>query len=119
MMAEHTPLPWFVGKDYYGGISIRTKETPASNIVGDDAIFENTGHGAGDMSPEDAAFIVRAVNAHDELVAALETVEWLEWIPRDGLGAAFCPFCHAWKIEGHAPDCHLAAALAKAKENGT
>ena len=67
-----TPRPWYVGKDYYGRVSIRTIPTPSTNIVGDDAIFENTGRGAGDMSKEDAELIVRVVNAYDEMLAALK-----------------------------------------------
>jgi hypothetical protein len=63
MSEKATPRPWYVGKDYYGGVSIRTKPSLATNIVGDDAIFENTGRGAGDMKLEDAELIIAAVNA--------------------------------------------------------
>lgn len=80
MDAEHTATPWFVGKDYYGGMSIRTKPTPATNIIGEDAVFENTGRSCGDMSPEDAQFIVKACNAYEtdqknikDLLAACES----------------------------------------------
>jgi hypothetical protein len=61
--ADYTPEPWYIGKDYYGGVSIRTKPDGASNIIGEDAIFENTGRGSGDMSEEDARRIVACVNA--------------------------------------------------------
>ncbi|HUT58690.1 MAG TPA: hypothetical protein VNA25_12665 [Phycisphaerae bacterium] len=105
-MTEHTALPWHLDTRWGRLVVQGPRGEDIANVFG-----TRTEEGKGC-----AAFIVRAVNAHDGLVAALETVEWLEWIPRDGLGAAFCPFCHAWKIEGHAPDCHLAAALAKAKQ---
>ena len=60
---QDTPEPWLVGQDYYGGVSIRTAPNRATNIVGDDAIFENTGRGAGDMAKVDARRIVACVNA--------------------------------------------------------
>jgi hypothetical protein len=60
MSNEHTPTPWSaIGKGVYGSgrMSVRL----------------------GDMyGKEDSEFLVRAVNAHDDLVALLEeAAEWL------------------------------------------
>ena len=68
--AEHTPGPWFVTKDYYNGMRISTVPTDASNIDGSGSVFENTGRGAGDISEEDAKYIVQCVNSHDTLLEA-------------------------------------------------
>jgi len=68
--AEHTPGPWFVTKDYYNGMRISTVPTDASNIDGSGSVFENTGRGAGDISEEDAKYIVQCVNSHDALLEA-------------------------------------------------
>jgi len=67
--------------------------------------------------PEDRPLVVRAVNAYDELVAALEVVEWavqpnVRWPP----GEAVCSVCWQRKQDGHKPDCQLSLALAKAKK---
>ena len=77
-----------------------------------------SGHGSGeqsgevvakDVKPANAARIILAWNCHDELVAALESVEWV--------GRAFhiCPSCHSLKAQGHTDGCKLAAAIRKAK----
>jgi hypothetical protein len=55
--------------------------------------------------------------AREPLVAALEAVEWGgTWIdchdPNE-YREDVCPSCGGWKEKGHAPDCQLAAALAK------
>ena len=74
-MSEHTPIPWYVGEDYYGGVSIRTKPTQATNIIGEDAVFECTGRGSGEMSEEDAAFIVQCCNSHAVLLVELKSAD--------------------------------------------
>jgi len=62
-----------------------------------------------------AAFIVRAVNSHSALLAALRTVEWAaEGYAAEGLHPA-CPACRAWQSRGHTPDCQLAKALRDAE----
>ena len=78
-----------------------------------------SGHGSGeqsgevvakDVKPANAARIILAWNCHDELVAALESVEW------NGLGEfRSCPSCFGWKPNGHKPNCKLAVAICKAK----
>lgn len=59
-----------------------------------------------------AADIIRAVNAHDDLVAALRSVEW------GALDASHtrwsCPSCCLPKEEGHSLKCVLNAALSRA-----
>ena len=67
--------------------------------------------------PEDRPLVVRAVNCHTDLVAALETVEWRQrptilWLSEEYL----CSICWQRKQDGHTPDCPLAATLAKAKK---
>lgn len=63
--AQHSPLPWHVAEASSGGFFV--------DVRGDDsrllAIAAKTGiRGEAEAN---AAFIVRAVNAHDDLVAAL------------------------------------------------
>jgi len=70
-----TPEPWYVGEDYYGGISVRTKPTPATNIIGENAIFENTGRGIGDVTEEDAEFIA---HARQDIPSLLDEIERLK-----------------------------------------
>ena len=58
-----------------------------------------------------AAFIVRAVNSHAALVAALRAVEWVRGV---GQGE-WCYVCMHQRGKGHAPDCQLDAALRAAE----
>jgi Lon protease-like protein len=60
--------------------------------------------------PVSLDYIVRAVNAHAALLAALEAVEWVghsddlaNWLE--------CPSCRGNKLDGHALDCQLARAI--------
>ena len=67
---EHTKLPWIayvenLGHGHYGKIKLVTQKHLDENLL---AIGEI-------KSPHDANFIVRAVNAHDDLLAACECVE--------------------------------------------
>lgn len=70
-MSKHTPVPWFslsggyisasVGPDWYSKLVARTQSA-----------IEEDGRA-------NAAFIVRACNAHDDLLEACkEAAEWLE-----------------------------------------
>ena len=74
---NHTPTPWTHHKAHYtpewrkDNHIIETAEPQPSKISGFDPTVENVCHMA---KPEDAEFIVRAVNSHDELLAALEAV---------------------------------------------
>jgi len=56
--------------------------------------------------------IVRACNAHDDLLAACKAAEWGA---TDDWDDPLCPVCHRTVGEGHADDCILAAAIAKAE----
>lgn len=57
----HTPTPW---------------ELKGSYIVGDgNTVLNLTGAMAGDDTDADAAFIVRAVNAHEDLLLSLKRLE--------------------------------------------
>ena len=61
-----------------------------------------------------AAFIVRAVDCHEELVKALELIQF-------GFNHSRCPACAGWNVgphgetdNAHTADCPVATALAKA-----
>lgn len=60
----HTPTPWKTGKKYLGIIEIYAEG--------------KRGLVASARSEEDSSLIVRAVNAHDELLAAAKSA--LDWI---------------------------------------
>lgn len=64
--AQHTPTPWFLSGS---GIRIRDKSPEGNDIAWAEPNFAG---GFDDVSRANAAFIVRACNAHEELVAALE-----------------------------------------------
>lgn len=76
-MGEHTPTPWWIGSLAAGGVGIWADQGP---------ITVQPAKAAG---LDDAAFIVRAVNAHEALVEALDrTLNWLTSYPGGGaLGA--------------------------------
>jgi len=57
-MSKHTPLPWKVEGDPFDGL--------ITTGITDDEIIVRTGG----RSANDTRFIVRAVNAHEELLAA-------------------------------------------------
>ncbi len=68
-MAEHSPLPWSLdieGDDY----SVRDART--ITLINDTSYYPSA------PDREDAAFIVKAVNMHQELVAALRLA--LPWV---------------------------------------
>ena len=94
-MTEHTPTPWHTDQ-------VELFDT-FNQVLG---LIRTTAN---------AAFIVRAVNCHEELVAALVAVEW-KGPTGSGRRLGSCSMCYGNQADGHAPDCQLAAALAKAKE---
>jgi len=84
MTTKHTPTPWAVGfSDGSGGA---TKDNGAWITAGDHPAIKDTrnvipvvrggqddwGVRVGVVNPDDAAYIVRACNAHDDLVEALK-----------------------------------------------
>ena len=98
-MSEHTPTPWEVR----GGLVVTGPRGGLVARCDSDAAPPTTAR-------RNAAFIVRAVNAHAALLSALEAVEWLNLDP-NGEAMFQCPLCLHFRREGHAPDCQLAAAL--------
>ena len=62
-MSAHTPTPW---RCTYGGTPLRAKRIAFKD--------ESIANCVGPQSMSNAAHIVRCVNAHDELVAALRLV---------------------------------------------
>jgi len=109
VVSAHSPLPWRiepdVRRDEVMGYNVKS---PDGEVIGCEGIL------AGERGKLDAALIVRAVNAHDELVAALRSIEGLH-VPDQPLSSA-CDE-HVWvrrhvaKLRGIA-----AAALAKLEQ---
>lgn len=64
-MAKHTPTPWAVAEGRY----FPNSPTP---VYGPGRLSEATK--VCGATPEDAALIVRAVNSHDDLVAAMHSM---------------------------------------------
>ena len=75
MTAKHTPTPWHVG----------TTRKDATTVLCHQGILAEV-YGRRSDREADAAFIVHACNAHDELVAALEVIAGVLECPRDRLG---------------------------------
>ena len=76
MNTKHTPTPWVVGGRAKLGASIAPGETPRiwapDGAIADISIHRMLGDGTSKRELANANFIVRACNAHDDLVAALE-----------------------------------------------
>lgn len=67
---QHTKTPWRVGAPNKMGSVVA--DEPVPEIGGSDAVGYYGGHLiAESIAPRNAEFIVRACNAHDQLVAAL------------------------------------------------
>lgn len=80
----HTPTPWTYKKEAHRLCTFTTIETESGrSIVGTTGYFSNRdGEVSGPcIREEDAAHIVRCVNAHDALVAALRTIAALSNAP--------------------------------------
>ena len=119
-MAEHTPTPWHIEPYYALGPEqeiVGSNGEPICTVLGSKDFTEDT---EGWIEP-DAAFIVRAVNCHEELVEALEFAH-----------SHVDELCDAWErgaISEHdgkgglrsnrntAVEMKIRAALAKAKES--
>ena len=98
-MSEHTPTPYDFIPDLASG---NTKIWADRECLG--IIYQQ---GYPDSSAENADFIVRACNSHDDLLAALELAEW----GTEGL----CGACDHPAKHQHQPECPVARAIAKAK----
>jgi hypothetical protein len=107
-MNEHTPTPWRAV--IYGNSEWE--------VWGGDLLVADVTTPEDPLQPEvaeaNAAFIVRAVNSHEALVAALKSVEWV-WFDNDNKWRRLCPHCKRWDGDGHAPDCQLDTALRAAE----
>jgi len=66
--AAHTPTPWKFEDEYVRADALNGDE--GGNIVAD--VYTRPSHSHSPEMEANAAFIVRAVNAHDALVEALE-----------------------------------------------
>lgn len=71
-MAEHTPTPW--GADKFGSVRAEAGQGDVIAMVCTPCGVDEERWERGQVN---AAFIVRACNAHDELVATLEDVQRL------------------------------------------
>jgi hypothetical protein len=96
-MTDHTPTPWEVakyGKALYGAEGRIVLSVSATVTCGrvDDDYYSCRNASAKPLlylSPENAAFIVKAVNNHDALVKALQAlIDILE-----GAQSGFIPLC--------------------------
>lgn len=125
MIAKHTPMPWFIEADLVyamnrAGTNRFCAQFQGGNQSDNRREFEAT---SGAEVLANARFVHTAVNTHDELVAALESI--LANITYEhGGGRENCRFCDAdMDHEGtfadmHTKDCEvhkIRAALAKAK----
>ena len=70
MKTKHTPLPWHFQDEYIRADSENMDDS--GNVVADVYCKPSTTHA--EIMEANAAFIVRACNSHDELVAALESM---------------------------------------------
>ena len=70
-MSEHTPIPWSISKR---GVACICANTPNSNIIVNCGGWGNNTHEIIPEQEANAALIVKAVNSHDALVAALKRV---------------------------------------------
>lgn len=106
--SKHTPLPWRfapaggnMSKNYAQPFAIA--QAGEANLIG--GCFGDV-RGGHDVAEANAAFIVRAVNAHDELVGALR--EGVEIEQGDLVGREWKEAVHAWLSKAR-------AAIAKAE----
>ncbi len=105
MEAKHTPGAWRVNEDKMDGMLFI--ESPGQKDIA--RIIQYNSRGAKPQARRDAAFIVRACNVHEELLAALET---LAQLGEEGMG----PNYQEW-ITFHDKVAQIArAAIAKTKE---
>ena len=110
MTAQHTPPPWR-SHPYSSvvGCPITAQPDPTKDTINITATI-----GEQEQAEPNAAFIVHACNAHEELVAVLEMFAdenaWMEWDDRKGafLKASFKGDGKPWLI--------ARAALAKARD---
>jgi hypothetical protein len=113
-MREHTALPWHESE--YSGTWV-IDDAHGSHLA-------NVSKAHYDINPlpdeANAAFIARAVNAHEKLVAMLGQLEFVFFPDRDYgfalTGEEECPICLR---KPHEANCELAALLTEARDAGT
>lgn len=115
-MAEHSPLPWMVGErngnDGDALCGIENTDWTLADVWAD----------AWELTPAiaraNADFIVRCVNSHDELLAALRAVVADAYEMNPCTGESVCTFCVQEKSDPHLNNCPMVAvdqAIAKAE----
>jgi hypothetical protein len=82
MSAQHTALPWHAEETEDGIWTIRA---PGEPPIISFQLAKLSGRNLPNMEAN-AAFIVRACNAHDDLVRALRNLSWLQ--PGDQIGSS-------------------------------
>ena len=105
---KHTPTPWVVGEfDETLGYDCMTGGWPIRQIgeMNSLLVIDQADYGQkhcdwnfrSDEAKANAAFIVRAVNCHDELVAALQRInkEWMQLPALDVPNGVFTPLVDA------------------------
>ena len=104
-MTEATQRPW--SRDKYGYMIANGKNLYVAHGV---TVPSGERHPRNAEALANEELILKAVNAHDALVQALEAVEFMGPWGR-------CPYsnCNAAIREQHTADCQLAAALEAAK----
>jgi hypothetical protein len=105
-MSKHTPIPWYLYKSYNDGKTYvltepHVRDTLFKGRIICDGYPDEQGH-------ENMRLIVLAVNAHDELLAALKEIA--ERGPVDGYGSA-----DALRLRLVATQSIARAAIAKAE----
>lgn len=89
MEAKHTPGPWFAKREGFSTVYIEARLRPG--VLQEVAACGPTEAGQ-DQQEANAAFIVRACNANDQLVAALRSAE---------SALASCYNVTDWPASGH------------------
>jgi hypothetical protein len=100
----HTVIPWFINETLSSGVAGYEVTGPNGEEIFDDNEFSCEAPSLGN-----AAFIVRACNAHDELVAALKAVRAWGIAEGDGSGSQDHQRKEVWKKISTALSDHQAA----------
>jgi len=115
-MTEHTPTPYqytpypgLCGGTACGVIECTEAVRQEGRVV---AYIRSGPNMPDDEADANAAFIIRAVNSHEALVAVLRAVEWAGG---RATITGLCLLCRNYHHQGHAPDCPLAKALRDAE----
>lgn len=83
-MSAHTPVPWTAG---FHGLTVDAVHPVRNDATGTTPLAFTTGYFGLEQQEANTAFIVRACNAHDDLVAALRAVVACGALDRSGADA--------------------------------